>query len=267
MKKYTHALYLLSALVISGQQQVPPCVTLTSDILKIADGTFIDADVIEFMYKLRIKMISLIVGEMHNGKRVGRYEFEGNRYSVQDFVVSEYVHPYMRSQEMLEVVKYDFVRIIKEFLKSARDAKKVLFRLIEEDCVKRNRPDSLLLDWICEKEGDEEQVFLSRVKTFATFYQFSIDLMYFLLDLMHSCPKAYEQFQERVRKWARVKYFFYDILKENEKYESDEDSSIAFLRYVKKKHLDKIAYDDITEEKVAEFFDIFTTHTACKQKN
>jgi len=267
MKKYTHALCLLSAMVMSGER-VPLYMTLTSDILKVADGTFINADVIEYMYKLRMKMIALMMGDICDGKRIGRYEFEGRRYSVQEFVLSERQDPYFLSQEMLEVVKYDFVRIIKDFLKSARDAKKVLFKLIQEDCLKRDRVNSLLLDWICEHEGDEEQVFLSRVKNFSAFYQFSVDLMYFLLDLMHSCPKAYGQFQERVEKWAQVKSFFSDILTENEDMECDEATGLAFLRYVKKKHLDKIIYDDITPEKVAELYDMFIVHkTSCKQKN
>ena len=70
-----------------------------------------------------------------------------------------------------------------EFIESGRGAKNIMVVLIQEDCQKRNRLDSLLLDWAKTKEGQESTMFEHQITSFGHYYYFLTDLVNFLLDL------------------------------------------------------------------------------------
>ena len=103
---------------------------------------------------------------------------------------------------LLKTMKLDFNRIVTPFLGQARGAKEPMFLLISESCTKRNRPKSLLLDW-AHSSGDEMVSFDKSVTNFALFESFCGDLVDFLGDLVHSCPKARAQFEQLKEEYIR----------------------------------------------------------------
>jgi hypothetical protein len=241
-------------------------VTLTSDVLAVIDGNIITADVIEFIRKIRAKIINFVLGDLVEAKRIGRYVHEDDHYNIHDLLMCELDDQLSLPSLFIDRAKNDFLAIIKELLESARPAKKIFNILIIEECEKRNRPDSLLLKWIGVDAQEEQKMFCSHVKSFATLYDFCVDTLHFLMDLTNSCPKAKKQFGQRVNKWSRLKELVPSMLKE-----SGADANnlkIAFLRYVKHKYLDILGIEDITKEKIKEILDEFIAQTKlCSSKN
>jgi hypothetical protein len=99
-------------------------------------------------------------------------------------------------QIMLNFMKHDFEKKSSKFIEDATLFKKAMVELIQESCNKRGREDSLLLGWAKSEKGHEMEHFNDHVLNFKDFYVFSSDLIGFLSDLMHSCPKAMKQFKE-----------------------------------------------------------------------
>jgi len=97
---------------------------------------------------------------------------------------------------MLSFMKHDFEKKASKFIEDATLFKKAMVELIQESCNKRGREDSLLLGWAKSEKGHEMEHFSDHVLSFKDFYLFSSDLIGFLSDLMHSCPKAMKQFKE-----------------------------------------------------------------------
>lgn|GEM_PF-5576298 len=97
---------------------------------------------------------------------------------------------------MLNFMKHDFEKKSSKFIEDATLFKKAMVELIQESCNKRGREDSLLLGWAKSEKGHEMEHFSYHVLNFKDFYVFSSDLIGFLSDLMHSCPKAMKQFKE-----------------------------------------------------------------------
>ena len=59
-------------------------IKLESSVIKIADGTFINADKIEFMRKFCRKLLDFILGElMPNNQRKGKYIYAIKMYSIE----------------------------------------------------------------------------------------------------------------------------------------------------------------------------------------
>ncbi len=167
-------------------------------------------------------------------------------------------------QALIEQAKVDFLITSQEFLAVARGAKGILVKLIEEDCQKRNRMGSLMIEWAKMKEGEEGILFEKRMHHFKDFYYFCIDLLNFVQDLVNSCPKAQKQFNARVKKWAKTKKILPGILKK----ETHKIDEITFLKYVKEQHLDHFTIEEITKQKIKSFLYEFLTRQACmKQKH
>ena len=99
-------------------------------------------------------------------------------------------------------MKQNFNKIVTPFLGQARGAKEPMFLLISESCTKRNHPKSLLLDW-AHSSGDEMESFDRSVTSFALLDGFCGDLVNFLGDLVHSCPKAKAQFEQLKEDYIR----------------------------------------------------------------
>jgi hypothetical protein len=231
-------------------------IKLESEIIKIADGSLINADKIEFIRKFRRTLLTFLLGEeLPNGKKRGLYKLFDTYYNVKELATLEQEIADKKDEkslkikqalrELLVMVKADYIIKSKEFIDSGRGAKKVYVILIEEDCKKRNIPNSFLLDWARTKDGHESTMFEGQIKSFSNYYHFCTDLVNFLLDLTHSCPKAEQQFRERVAKWSKVKELFPVIAKKaHVKPESINEAD--FLKYLKERHLDQIALEDIT---------------------
>lgn len=240
---------------ISVQQVVSQKIVLESDIIKIA-GSFINADTIELMRKFRRKILVLLLGNpTQNGTRVGKYTFEGKQHSIRSLAQIEQTllqdvnnkknkNKWKKLQKVLIQAKADFIAISDEFLDNARGSKKILVILIEEDCKKRNRPDSLLLEWVKTGEGQEKVMFEKRIINFIRYYSLNTDLLNFLADLVRSCPKAEKQFEARVAKWSKVKLMLPEIMHATIPKTSIDTAS--FLKYLKENHLDKFSLQEIT---------------------
>src|SRR5579863_541287 len=246
-------------------------ITLESSVIKIADGTFINADKIEFIRKFRRTMLSFLLGDqLPNNQRKGKYLFCGKWHSIESLARIEQEisnsldkkHGEMRLAlgELLIHAKADFVVQSNEFIESGRGAKTIMIVLIQEDCQKRNRSDSLLLDWAQTREGQESTMFERQVTSFGQYYHFLTDLANFLLDLVHSCPKAELQFKDRVVKWSAVKTLLPVVLKKAH-VKSEQVNEIEFLKYLKERYLDSILTNEITPQVIVPLLIEYIKHT------
>jgi hypothetical protein len=238
--------------------------TLESPVIKIADGSFINADRIEFIRKLRRKLLEIILGEqLPNGQRKGNgiqylacieQELDNAQKTKQNIAKKT------QMQAALIQEKENFSLQLNEFIESGRGAKKILTELIQEDCIKRNRADSLLLEWARTKEGTESTMFAEQIKSFNDYYHFCTDLVNFLFDLTHSCPKAEKQFKDRVTKWSAVKQILPIIIKKAH-IKIEIFNEIEFLKYLKERYLDKIVLDEITPQLILPLLTEYIKHT------
>jgi hypothetical protein len=235
-------------------------VILESTVIKIADGSLINADKIEFISKFRRKLLAFILGDLlPNNQRKGKYCLNGICHTVESLARIEEeikgssdkkdIATQFALQELLTHAKADFIVQASEFIESGRGAKNIMIVLIQEDCQKRNRLDSLLLEWAKTKEGQESTMFERQITSFGDYYHFLADLVNFLLDLTHSCPKAHGQFKDRVAKWSAVKEILPIVLKKAH-VKNEQLNEIEFLKYLKERYLDHIALDEITPQTI-----------------
>ena len=261
MKKLLFFLpFVCSSIIYATENKIK----LESAVIKIADGSFINADKIEFMRKLRRTLFSIILGEqLSNGQRKG----DGIHYlaCIEQEIenapkTKENLAKKAQMQILLAQAKENFSVQLAEFVESGRGAKKILIELIQEECLKRNRPNSFLLEWAKTKEGTESTMFDEQVKTFNDYYHFCTDLANFLLDLIHSCPKAENQFRDRVAKWSAVKQILPIIMKKAH-VKAETFNEIEFLKYLKERYLDKITIDEITPQLILPLLTEYLKHT------
>jgi len=247
-------------------------ITLESAVIKMADGSFINADKIEFISKFRRTLLSFILGDLlPNGQRKGKYFFDGAWHSIESLARVEEVLSGSKDQkdsakqcalkEVLTYAKADFIIKSSEFIESGRGSKNIMIVLIQEDCQKRNHPDSLLLEWAKTKEGQESTMFEHQINNFDDYYHFLADLVNFLLDLVHSCPKAHAQFKDRVTKWSAVKEILPTVLKKAH-IKSEQINEVEFLKYLKERYLDHIAINEITPHIIMPLLAEYIKHTA-----
>lgn len=238
-------------------------VILESPILKIADGSLINADYIEFMRKFRRTLLTIILGkELAGGERKG----DGVRYhahkeqELKSMPLTQKVTAQLAElNDLLIQSKAFFVLNSQEFIQSGKGAKTILVVLIQEFCQKRGRSNSLLLEWAKTKEGYEAAMFDQRITTFTEYYDFCTDLANFMLDMIHSCPKAELQFKDRIEKWSIIKQLLPVVVrKAHIKIEAFND--IEFLKYLKERYLDKIAIDEITPQIIVPLLTEYIKH-------
>ncbi|HSC25266.1 MAG TPA: hypothetical protein VLB80_03570 [Candidatus Babeliales bacterium] len=254
-------------------------ITLESPVIKIADGTLINADKIEFIRKFRRTLLTFILGDqLSNNQRKGKYLFDGKWHTIESLARIEQETSALINKEknketkakleevlaMLEELlvhaKADFIIQSNEFIESGRGAKSVMVVLIQEDCQKRNRHDSLLLEWAKTKEGHESTMFERQITSFGHYYYFLTDLINFLSDLTHSCPKAETQFKDRVAKWGAVKVILPIVLKKVH-IKSEQINEVEFLKYLKERYLDSIAMHEIVPDVIVPLLKEYIKHT------
>lgn len=203
---------------------------LTSPLIPILDGLFINATQIKMMLAVHNKLKQIIYGEKNKaGVLEGRYIFEGIKHSVKSLVLIEnqkdtdYINnraalltdpaknqnaiqtldqEYNKSKQELRAcllaIKKEFEEKVAPFEKNARGAKDQMLYLMTESCQKHNHPDSALLKWADTQEGNEMAYMRDHINTLQAFDQFCGDLLNFLEDLMRSCPKAWKQFKQQL---------------------------------------------------------------------
>lgn len=93
-------------------------------------------------------------------------------------------------------VKEDVLKVLAPFSKKIKGAKKFLYKLVEEFCQKRQKPQSFLLNWATIADGQEFVIFNKTMTNCNMLDSFSTDLTMFLKDVIDSCPKGWQQFLE-----------------------------------------------------------------------
>lgn len=267
MNKRMFFLPLVASALLFGE----PKIKLESSVIKIADGTFINADKIEYTRKFCGKLLGFILGEMMpNNQRKGKYYVFGKNCSIEDLARIEMeigdqmnektmkIHSTL--QEVLTRAKADFIVQSAEFIESGRGAKNIMTVLIQEYCQKSNRQESFLLEWAKTKEGQESTMFERQIKNFNDYYHFLSDLVNFLRVLSYSCPKAETQFKDRVAKWGAVKEILPSVLKKAH-VRGDHINEIEFLKYLKERYLDSLTLGEITPQIIAPLLAEYIKHT------
>ncbi len=246
-------------------------VILDSKMLAIVDGSIIDADTIEMIRKFQRKIIELLIGDLQNdGKRIGHYQFQAKNYGIHELVTKEIEYqpkrngnpvnpkPQEELAQLLEQAKDDFIITSDEFRIMIAGQKPTMAMLVKDSCTKRNRLDSLLLKWSELSEDEEIPVFRKNVPNFAVLKSFYLDLLNFLKDLVDNCPKAHRQFEQRVKKFKKVKELIPEVL--TSFHNTDMENQVdEFLKYVKSEHLDTLSLETIDQHKVRSLITSFIT--------
>lgn len=264
-------IFFLPFILISSLFCIPEKIKLESSVIKIADGTFINADKIEYIRKYRRKIIDFILGELlPNNQRKSKYNLLGKSYNIEELArieqeVSNSFSPKdvmvkAALEELLTRAKAEFIVLSNEFIQNGRGAKNIMVVLITEDCQKRNRPDSFLLDWANTTEGMEATTFDRRIGSFNELCCFLGDLANFLFDLVNSCPKAEAQFKNRVAKWSAAKEILPVVLKKAHA-KGNLINEAEFLKYLKERYLDSLTLAEITPQVIAPLLTEYIKHT------
>ncbi len=147
-----------------------------------------------------------------NGQHVGLYLFQGGLCSVAELAELETLAMKDGLVEMLaelaavrETVKQDFDVKVEPFSEAAKGFKSLIFMLIEESCRLRGRHSSFLLTW-GKVEDNDRQLFHDKMRSFADLKEFFEDMIHFLADLEHSCPKGRAQYEEMLRLYKEQKH-------------------------------------------------------------
>lgn len=225
----------LSSMLISFANVAEP-VILESHVISHIDGLFIKADLIECMQKTRKELIAII-----------------EEHGLHTLAKNEISQPHLACDALpgIRAAKKALEKIVHRFAGSARNAKSLLITLIKEDCHKRNRLDSPLLDWAQTPEEHEITAFESNMTNAHVLYAFCVDLTNFLHDLIQSCPKACALFAERRAKEHCI-FKLLPAALEKQGRAHDTQTTIAFFKFIKKEHIDTLRLENITHKTVEE---------------
>jgi hypothetical protein len=177
-------------------------------IIKAVDGKDygITKNHIGFTWQLLIELQKMQDGAKNTaGVIEGLFFVDGQHYSIKALrqLEAEYEQNHQALPahfvEALEQTKRHFNNKVLPFLNYAHGLKKIITSLIDESCTLRNRNDSLLRTWGQCEDGKESAMVNTEIKTFKIFDVFITDLIHFLKDFIHSCPKARALFVESVK--------------------------------------------------------------------
>ncbi len=99
----------------------------------------------------------------------------------------------------LDEAKKHFNTKVAPFMSYARGMRDIVNDLILESCRKRNRIDSYMLTFSKCEEGKEAETIQKNITTCDAMNMLVLDLVNFLKDFVHSCPKARALFMELVK--------------------------------------------------------------------
>jgi|SRR5579859_4986189 len=113
----------------------------------------------------------------------------------------EYTAEQATLQKVLALIRTDFLGKTEGFMKQIRLLKQIVCELLDEWCDRRERQDSFLREW-GRMESNEKEEFNSHINSFAKLHLFLLDLKSFLVDLIHSCPRAWQEFIDNKEAYA-----------------------------------------------------------------
>ncbi len=99
---------------------------------------------------------------------------------------------------VLNYAQADFLEIVEKFIINVKNTKTLMISLIEESCALRTNSNCYLLQW-SQLKGDvnEKDVFRRDITSMKELTVFCKDLVNFLGDFAHSCPKALENVRKQ----------------------------------------------------------------------
>ena len=100
------------------------------------------------------------------------------------------------AQKILRAVTQKMLTLAEPHLKDLRRIKDQLEKIIIQWAKQRNKPDSPLLMWSSIDANKEKEFFQEHVTSLAHMDIFLQDLICFINDFMHSCPKSYNRYLE-----------------------------------------------------------------------
>lgn len=98
----------------------------------------------------------------------------------------------------LNYAQADFLEIGEKFLINLKNTRSLMIALIEESCQLRNNNTCYLLQWAqLNDEFNEKDIFRRDITSIKALTIFCKDLVNFLGDFAHSCPKAFENIRKQ----------------------------------------------------------------------
>jgi hypothetical protein len=252
MKKF---FILISFATIALHMYARP-IKLESVFLEKVDGKAIGVtgESIALIKQYQSEIMKILLGEKtkSTNARIGKYVFDGQKYSMQELSKLETEQENSsRFKAVLRTIRDDFENVSRPFQTILQDPsiKKIMGYLIEESCTKRNRLNSLLYIWSQTPEKNEYELFELHIKSIRDFEIFLIDLNNFLGDLAFSCPRAYAQFKDHVEKFNSAQQIAlgFNLTKEQQD---------LFAKYLNTALL-TIAKNEITQNKIKELYNHF----------
>lgn len=144
----------------------------------------------------------------------------------------------------------DFAAFSDHFVDKISATKGVLYDLIKEFSIKRNRPDTVLLAWVDCSHGEERILFKREITSYNKLGNFAIDLIHFLKDLLHSCPKAVAEYTHRTNRLHDIRTHVNFLLKERGM-SLEQKAYETLVIAISKKYQ---SYEDATPEKTKTYF-------------
>lgn len=247
---------LLFSNTICANYRTPQPITLESALL--IDGSFITwKTLVEVIHPFMQRLHERVFGIVLSDRVQGLYFYHGVEYTVDRLADHEiYGEVDEAFFELFQDIKTELIALGNDFFGGAEKAKPMIVRLIKESCLARNKNNSLLMVWSEAKQGQEMHIFNTHIKTMNDLRVFCIDLLTFLHDFVHSCPKARQQLHVQLEKWHKVKNLVSSMV---------EDSTILFgssekdkfLHYLKQNALLSVPIDALDSDWVYSHYTVF----------
>lgn len=139
-----------------------------------------------------------------------QYMHNNQMYSIKDLTkIENAIYKNMSTSSQIDELKKemkitlnyaqaDFLEIVEKFLMNVKNMKTLMINLIEESCALRKNSNCYLLRW-CQLKGheNEREVFQRDITSLQELTKFCKDLINFLGDVVHSCPKALENVRKQ----------------------------------------------------------------------
>lgn len=139
-----------------------------------------------------------------------QYDYNNALYSIKDLAkIESALHKNMPTGAQAEQLKKelaialnyaqaDFLEIGEKFLINLKNTRSLMVALMEESCALRTNDNCYLLHWSqLQGEINEKEIFRRDITSMKAFTIFCKDLVNFLGDFAHSCPKALENIRKQ----------------------------------------------------------------------
>ncbi|MCL5436789.1 MAG: hypothetical protein M1549_02855 [Candidatus Dependentiae bacterium] len=92
-----------------------------------------------------------------------------------------------------------FDKLSEDYVTRIQIAKEYMIKLIDQWAILRNAPETLMLNW-SKLNCTERESLHAALTSFRIFNRFLGELLLFLADLMHNCPKSLKKYRDSLKK-------------------------------------------------------------------